>query len=259
MKSVTTFLVPVSFLLMVGCVTEGVPIAQPASSEQAAQANRDLGIGYIEQNRPDLAIESLERALDLEPRSAETQSAIAVAYDMTRDFELAEQHHRRATQLAPANPNIQNSYAVFLCRQSRWQDAAPYFQRAVANSGRVSPVSILNNAGTCALASGDLAGAESQFRSALQLEPDNAVALRGMINVSIRSEDYLNGRAFFQRLERSTMLQAPDLLSCYVIETRLGDTAAAGDCETRLQREFAGSSTLRQLRDFQQNASARVQ
>ena len=75
-----------------------------------------------------------------------------------------------------------------------------------------------------------------------------------MVDVSIRTENYLQGRAFFQRLERGTTLQANDLLSCYVIETRLGDATAAGDCATRLQREFPGSPALRQLRTLEQNA-----
>ena len=255
MKSATFFLVPVSMLLIAGCVTEGVPVTEPASDEVAAQANLDLGIGYLEQNRPELAIESLSRAIELQPRSADAQSTIAVAYDMAGDTALAEEHHRRATQLAPSEPDTQNRYAVFLCRQNRWQDAQPYFQRAVANAGREGPASILNNAGTCALAAGDTEGAEAQYRATLDLDPANVDALRGMIDLSIRSEDYLQGRAFFQRLERGTILQPTDLLSCYAIETRLGDTAAANDCATRLQREFPGSPAIRQLRTLQQNAN----
>jgi len=254
MKSLTTFLVPVSLSFMAGCVTEGVPVAEPASDEVAAEANTDLAIGYIEQGRPELAIPSLERALDLEPRSVAAHSTIAVAYDMTGDVELAEEHHQRATELAPSDANTLNRYAVFLCRQNRWPDAAPYFRRAVTNIGRESPVSILNNAGTCALAAGDLAAAETQFRATLDLEAANVDALRGMVDVSVRGENYLNGRAFWQRLERSTPLQAPDLLSCYVIETGLGDETAAGDCGARLQREFPGSAAQRQLRNLQQNA-----
>lgn len=254
MKSVTTFLVPVSLLLIGGCVTEGVPVAEPASDEVAARANIDLAVGYIEQGRPELAIPIAERALELEPRSTDAHSTIAVAYDMTGDSELAEEHHRRATQLAPSDANTQNSFAVFLCRQNRWQEAAPYFQRAVANAGRESPVSFLNNAGTCALAGGDLAAAEAQFRAALDFEAANVVALRGMVDVSIRGENYLPGRAFWQRLERSAPLLAPDLLSCYVIETGLGDNTAAGECAQRLQREFPGSPALRQLRNLEQNA-----
>ena len=254
MKSVTTFLVPVSLLLIAGCVTEGVPVLEPASDEEAARANVDLAIGYIEQGRPELAIPILERALDLEPRSADAHSTIAVAFDMTGDPELAEEHHRRATQLSPSEPNTQNRYAVFLCRQNRWQDAAPYFERAVANLGRVSPVSVLNNAGTCALAAGDLAAAEAQFRAALEIEDANVDSLRGIVGVFIRAENYLLGRAFWQRLEQSATLQAPDLLSCYVIESELGDETAASDCATRLQREFPGSPAVRQLRNLEQNA-----
>jgi type IV pilus assembly protein PilF len=255
MKIFPSILVPVSFLFMAACVTEGVPVAEPASDEEAARANLDLAIGYIEQGRPELAIPSLDRALELEPRSADAHSTIAVAYDMTGDPELAEEHHRRATQLAPSEPNTQNRYAVFLCRQNRWQDAEPYFRRAVANLGRESPASILDNAGTCALAAGDLPAAEAQYRAALQANEADVQALRGMVEVSIRADNLLQGRAFYQRLERGATLQATDLLSCYVIESGLGDAAAANACAARLEREFPGSPAVRQLRELQQNAN----
>jgi type IV pilus assembly protein PilF len=255
MKTVTFILVPVSFLFVAGCVTEGLPVAEPASPEVAARANLDLGIGYLEQNRPELAVEPLQRAIDQQPRSADAHSALAVAYDMQQEYELSDEHHRRATQLAASNPNIQNAYAVSLCRQNRWADAAPYFQNAVDSIGRDSPVSILNNAGNCAATAGDFAAAEAQFRAAMQVDNANPVALRGLIDVSIRAENYLQGRAFWQRLERSTNLQAADLLSCYVIETRLGDEAAAGACASRLQQEFPGSPTLAQLRNFERDAN----
>jgi type IV pilus assembly protein PilF len=253
MRIVTSVLMFCCLLGTAGCVTEGVPIAEPASDEEAARANLAVGIGYLQDNKPEFAIPALERSIELQPRSADAQSTIALAYDMTGDFELAEQHHRRAAQHAPSEPNTQNRYAVFLCRQNRWPDAEPHFESAVANMGRASPVSVLVNAGTCATSAGDLAAAEGQFRAALQVEPANVAALRGMVDVSIRGEDYLPARGFWQRLERAIPLEAQDLLSCYVIETSLGDQAAAGGCADRIRREFPGTPAQRQLRDLEQN------
>ena len=61
------------------CVTEGGFEPTPASDEEAAQANLNLGVGYLRQGRPDVAIEALQRALDLNPRLANAHSAIAAA------------------------------------------------------------------------------------------------------------------------------------------------------------------------------------
>lgn len=255
MKTVTLGTLIVSLLLIGGCVTEGAPRNEPASPEEAARANLALGARYITEGRPDIAIDALERAVELQPRFADAHSTLAVAYDMAGDYDLAEEHHRRATQLASSEPNTQNRFAVFLCRQNRWADARPYFQRAVDNIGRSNPIEITNNAGNCALNAGDLVAAETYFRTTLNVDGGNVVALRGMVDALIRSDNYLNARAFWQRLDGRGALQAQDLLSCYRIETSLGDERSARSCADRLQREFPSSPALDQLRNLQADAN----
>ncbi len=170
------------------------------------------------------------------------------------------QHHRRATQLAPSDPIPQNAFAVFLCRQDRWEDARPFFERAIGNSDGNRPERFMLNAATCARSAGDLEAAEALYRATLDIDPVNPDALRGMVDVSIRTGDHLAGRAFWQRLEQSTAqasspLLAEDLLSCYIIETGLGDGRAAADCADRLRNQFPGSQALRQQRELEQNGS----
>lgn len=250
MKFSTYPFISLTVMLLAGCVTvtDGVAPARPATNQEQAEANLALGVGYLQQERPDLAIEALVRAIDFQPRLADAHSAIALAYDQTGEAELAEEHHRRAAQLEPANPSVQNSYAVFLCRQNRWTDARPYFQRAISNAGSSSPVRTMVNAATCARESGDLESAEGFYRAVLDIEIANAAALRGMIELSVRANNYQSGRAFWQRLDQSTTVESQDLLFCYVIERELEADRAAQECAARLQREFPQSAALRQLR-----------
>lgn len=253
MKLATLGIVVVGTLLCSGCVTEGVTPLQPAPAREQAEANLALGIGYIQEERPDLAIEALGRAIDLQPRLADAHSLIGIAYDQTGSFDLADDHHRRAVQLAPSNADIQNRYAVFLCRRNRWQDAEPYFNRAVSTDN-ASRLTITLNAARCARGAEDFEAAGGYFRSALELDPANVDALRGAMDVSIRSSNFINGRAFWQRLERVAAIQAEDLLSCYVIEVELRDQAAAQICANRLRQEFPGSPVLNQLRELERDA-----
>ena len=254
MKLATLGITVVGALLGAGCVTEGVSTMEPASDEEQAEANLALGIGYIQEERPDLAIEALERSIALQPRMAVAHSMIALAYDQTQAYSLAEEHHRRATQLASGNADVQNGYAVFLCRRNRWEDAEPYFDRAIAVSNNVSPINVMMNAAACARGAEDFDAAARFFRAALDVDPLNVEALRGAMNVSIRSANFISGRAFWQRLDRATSLQAEDLLSCYVIEVELRDQTAAQSCASRLRQEFPGSPVLNQLRELERNA-----
>ncbi len=249
---------PVSILIaatiaLSGCVTEGSIAPEPASEAEQAEANLALGIGYLREQRPDLAIDALQRAIDIQPRLADAHRTIAIAYDQTEEFDLAEQHHRRATQLAPRDADTQNGYAVFLCRQNRWDDAEPFFERAIDALRGSAVLTPVMNAATCSLSAGDLEATEAYLRRALDTDGSNVAALRGMVDVSIRTANYFQGRAFWQRLERSAQIQAEDLLSCYVIERQLNSEEAATACATRLEREFPGSPVLSQLRDFERD------
>jgi type IV pilus assembly protein PilF len=250
MKSIAAALVVATWLT--GCVTEGGLALEPASAEEQARANLAVGIGYLQEERPDFAIEALQRAIAIDPRMADAHSTIAVAYDQAGEPDLAEEHHRRATQLAPAVPGIQNSFAVYLCRQNRWADAQPYFERAIVNA-EDGGMRYMINAATCARAAGQPGTSETFYRSALDINARSVDALRGMIDVSIQQQNLLQGRAFWQRLEQNSPLVAEDLLSCYVIESGLGDATTARDCADRLQREYPGSAALRRLRELERN------
>jgi type IV pilus assembly protein PilF len=252
-KTQTTGVVLVLALLATGCVTEGGLSLEPQTDEEQARANLAVGVGYLRDGRPDAAIDALQRALNIDPRMADAHSAIAIAFDQTGEAGLAEEHHRRATQIAPTDSNPQNAFAVFLCRQNRWSEARPFFDRAIANSQDNRPDRYMLNAATCSRTAGDLASAEFYYRGTLGVDVANVDALRGMIDLLITAENYLNGRAFWQRLERAAPLQAQDLLSCYVIEARLGDELAARDCADRLRSEYPGSPELRQQRQLEQN------
>jgi type IV pilus assembly protein PilF len=242
-------------VLNVGCVTEGVVRSQPASDEEQSQANLALGASYVREGRADLAVDPLLRAIEAEPRNSEAHSVLAIAYDQTGSTDLAEEHHRRAAQLAPRSADIQNRFAVYLCRQNRWTDAAPSFRLAIDASERAASLPTIINAASCARGAGDLEAAESFFREALDVDARNADALRGMVETSIRQSDYIQGRAFWQRLESSIPLRAEDLLSCYIIETAMNATAAAEACAERMPQEFPGSPVLPQLRRLQANGN----
>lgn len=237
--------------LLQGCISTGGP--PPVSDDDAAQANLNLGTAYLRQGRPELALENLERALEYDPRHADTHSTIALAYDQLEEPDQAETHYRRATELAPGNAVAQNLYAVFLCRHDRWEDAERYFARAANNPRYPTPAAALTNAGTCARGAGDTEAAERYFRAALERDPTYADALSSMMELSFRQGEYLAARAFMQRHSNVRPPDARQLWLCFRIERALGDTDAAQACETQLESDFPESSELVQLREFERD------
>jgi type IV pilus assembly protein PilF len=248
-----SWIATVAVVLLAGCVTEGPRPTEPASDDEAAMANLNLGVGYLQQGRPDAAVDALERALSLNPRLVDAHSTIALAYDQLDDPEQAETHHRRATQLDPDDPDAQNRYAVFLCRYNRWSDAERYFERAIDSPRYPNRQLAMLNAATCARSANALETAERYLRMVLDEEPDNVAALEGMVDLSIRGGDYLQARAFVQRLLSATRPEASHLLYCFVVEDQLGDDSAASACATDLRTRFPDSSEVRRLTELQRD------
>jgi len=229
----------------------GGNVNERGGDDAAAVANMNLGAGYLRQGRHDLAIERLLRALDQDPRLANAHSTIAIAYDQIGSAEDAENHYRRATQLEPDNPAAANSYAVFLCRQDRWSDAAPYFRRAASNRAYTTPEVALTNAGVCARDAGEAEQAQEFFRAALTENPAYPDALTNMMDMAYRSGNYMQARAFVQRYLDAQPPTAAVLWMCFNIETQLADRGAADDCAAQLRSGFQGSPELVQLEERQ--------
>ena len=237
--------------LIEACHKEVTTGEKPPTEHEAAVANVNLAAGYINQGRPELAIERLQRAIKQDPKLADAHSTIALAYDVLGSAEDAETHYKKATQLEPDNSSAANSYAVFLCKHNRWKDAEPYFKRATANLKYQTPEVAYTNAGTCALNAGERAKAEENFRAALTRNPMYADALENMLDMSYQDKNYLQARAFLQRFRDAKPATAEVLWMCFNIEDKLNNHDAANRCAAQLREGFPGSPEVAQLQNLQ--------
>jgi type IV pilus assembly protein PilF len=241
-------------LICQGCVsTTSSSSGIPESTDDAAMANLNLGIGYLRQGRPEIAIDVLSRALEFNPRLTDAHSTIAVAYDQLGRTDEAEEHYQQAARLAPNNPGAANSYAVFLCRSNRWENAEPYFLRAAENQAYSTPEAALANAGVCARNAGELEKAESYFRSSLARNSTYPDALFHLTDLSYQSQNYLQARAFMQRALDASFESAELFWLCVQIEQELNSLEHAQQCATQLKEGFPESAQAAQLFQIERN------
>jgi len=236
-----------------GCVTSSSVSSQGA--EDAALANLNLGVAYLRQGRPEVALANLQEALEYDPRLMAAHSTIAIVYEQLQQPALAEEHYRRAMQLGPEDGSAANSYAVFLCRNGRWTEAERYFRRAADSPRYPTPEAALTNAGVCARGAGDLAAAERYLREALTRNDGFPDALYNMADLSYQSQDYLAARAFTQRYLSGAAGSPEILLLCVRVERQLGGDDAAAQCAAQLRTGFPNSAEVTQLNATERNES----
>jgi Flp pilus assembly protein TadD len=115
---------------------------------------RDKGLGAE-------AEADLREAIRLDDKLAEAHAALAIAYDLGRQFEQSEPEHRRAVELAPRNARYLNNLGFSLFLRGKLSDAITFLGRAA----RLDPTNrrVRSNLGFAYAGTGDLRHAAHEF------------------------------------------------------------------------------------------------
>lgn len=239
-------------LALAGCVTTSSrpEPTTPASSEDAAQYNMQLGISYLRQNNLPAARDKLEKALEQDPGLATAHAALGVVFERLEDPAGAEQHYRRAVELDGSDPDNLNALAVFTCsRKQKPKEALKLFDRAIAIPLSVKTANrtmLYTNAGTCAKQL-DLARSEAYLRGALAQDPKFPDALYQLADVSLERGNALQARGFIERYLAAGKPTPAALWLGVRIEQALNDPAAARRYGDQLRSTFPESPETRLL------------
>lgn len=244
--------------LVAGCATP-----QPArnssgdgmnrvSPVRAAEVNTRLGIGYLERDQVQLAIEKLETALENDPSHTPAYLTLGMIYEQLGDPQKAGEYYRQAARLAPEDGATQNAYAVHLCRRGRFEEAERHFRAAMEDPFYSTPEVAYGNAGACARRANDPEQAEAFLREALEIDADYSDALFQLAELHLQRGEPFRARAFLQRLESVNEPDAAMLILGYRIEQGLDNPGQAEQYAARLERQFPESSQARELRSLRQ-------
>jgi type IV pilus assembly protein PilF len=210
-----------------------------ASGDQAAAAVQvRLGQGYLAEGELETARDRLQRALELDPRSVDAHTLMALLQERIGRPSVAERYYRRAFELKPDDGSVNNNYGTFLCGTGRYAESQQHFERALADPFYRTPELAYANAGFCALKSGDRERGEQLLRAALELEPRNLGALFELARLNFDKGDLMRARAFLQRYEAASEPDPEALDLGARIEQRIGNQAAAARYRDALQTQF---------------------
>jgi Flp pilus assembly protein TadD len=130
------------------------------------------GTIYREQGLVAEAKADLERAVELDSKSAPAHSALAVLLDTVGDGAKALEHHQRAAAIEPRNPGYLNNLGFSLFARGKPREAIPVLHEALRSAP--ADARIRNNLGFAYAAAGDFAQAAAQFeRGGTQAEARN--------------------------------------------------------------------------------------
>lgn len=223
--------------VITGCVG-GRGASDAKDPERAAGIYADLGLGYLQQEKLDLALDKLQRALEMQSDHPAANHYIAEVYNRMGETEKADHYFKKAVELNEQNPMVLNNYGAFLCNQRKFEAAESYFLRAAKTPRYRTPELVYENIGLCAHRINNNAKAEEYFRKALQMRADLPKSLLQMAALSYESKQNLQARAFLQRFH-SVNAQTPYSLALGIkIEQAQGDMRAVAGYRDALQKQY---------------------
>jgi type IV pilus assembly protein PilF len=237
-------------LLVTACASTGPQPSQSSDSEPA-QVNLQLGIGYLQNGRYDVAREKLQRALQFDPRLAEAENALGVMYEQLGDSGLSERHYQRALEIKPDYLLAKMNLGRLLCANGQIPRGQQLFLEAAADRRLEETEIAYTGAGVCAQLGGDLAQAERYYRQALEV---NSFAPPPLLELArLKHDQGRNGEArdLLQRYHKRASFSPASLQLAIAIETALGNTVMRDEYAQLLRSRFANSNEARQLVNLQ--------
>lgn len=237
-------------LLLAGCVTTTTTTntANPdADQGDAADLNYQLGARYLRNGNYELARDRLLLSIKLDPKNAVAHYTLALTYEQLENMRLASESYENAINIAPRDFNVQNAYAVFLCKNGEYDEARKHFDRAIRVIENDNSEITMTNAGVCMMQKPDHELAEEYFRMALDRKSNYGEALLQLSLLKFSTEDYLGARAFLQRYLGTNIPTADILYLGVQIEEQLGDERARMDYSDQILRDFPQSPEARRI------------
>lgn len=206
-----------------------------------ARIHTELGANYFQRQQYPVALEELREAIRVDPKYGLAYSVLGMVHADLGETGKADAAFQQAISVAPSEGDIRNNYGSYLCRQNRSKEGLEQFDAALRQPLYQTPHLALENAGFCALASGQLKAAEGYFARLTQFAPMSSRGYQGLAAIAMKTSRFDEVRKQV-RMAMSTQPITPDLLYFGVCaERQLGDRVAEDNYLQLLKSRFGES------------------
>lgn len=216
--------------LLAGCTTTSsvtsrtmtsanTKISQDKDRREAALENYiQLGIGYLRNDEREQARANFRRALDIDSRAPTAHNGMALLYQLSREFELAEKHFQQAIAYDSGFTQGRNNYAVFLVHRGRLEEAYQQLLVAVNDLDYPNRGQLFLSLGEVASGLGKKAEAVTAWQRAIGINPRAALPYLSLAEVSFDEGDYPKAKAYLDQYSRLSKPTASSLWLAVRIE-----------------------------------------
>ncbi len=170
--------IPVALAFLVSA--DPVTARSKSDNEMDAQRYYRLGQTQFDQGKTLQAIESLKKALSIDPKLAEAHDYLGLIYLEQSDPRKAAKHLEKAVSINPYFTEAHNTLGVAYKELKKYDRSMEEFETALKDKTYSTPEKIYLNIGYLHLERGKIPEATRSFEQALRIKPDY---LRGMLGL----------------------------------------------------------------------------
>jgi type IV pilus assembly protein PilF len=220
-------------------------MSETHSARNRARIHAELGAAYYGAGRYAVAIEELQEALKADPAYVPAINQLGLVYLALGQEPQAMAQLERALKIDPNDSSVNNNYGMLLCQRGREKDGLRHLRKVLADPLYPLPAAANVNAGICFKNSGDFEQAETTFRKALALSPNQPQALYHLADLAFARGDFAAARDLITRHAQLTDADAEALWLAARIENRLGNRNALASYGAQLNRRFPNAAQTR--------------
>lgn len=220
-----------------------------SEARNRARVHAELGAAYFQAGNPAVALEELRVALDSDPSYFPAYSIRGLVRASLKENDRAEEDFRRAMDLAPNDPEVNNNYGWYLCESGRPRQSIAYFLQALKNPLYETPERAYTNAGTCALRAGDKDEAQGYLLKALQFSRDGGSLPRILLAGLFHQQGKLDEARVYLS-EAMKLMGAPTAEALWLgirIERKLGNRLAESSYAAQLRTRHPASAEYQEF------------
>ena len=211
--------------------------------DRRAAVRMELAAGYFSRGQAETALDEIKLALAAKPDLGSAYSLRGLIYASLGENQLADESFARALQINPRDADTLHNRGWTLCQRNRFDEAERQFEQALALPNYRDPLRTWLAQGVCQARAGKLEQAERSIQRAYELDPGNPTTALNLSEVLYRRGDYERARFYIRRVNgQSDLSNAQTLWLALRIERRIGNRNGAEDLGRQLRNRFPQAS-----------------
>jgi type IV pilus assembly protein PilF len=221
---------------------EIVTASDQSDADKRSRVRLELAAAYFSRGQGTTALDEVKQALVAKPDSPDAYNLRGLIYASLNQPKLAEESFQRALQLNPRDAETMHNYGYFLCQQKRFAESNVQFTAALAQPQYKDTARTLLTLGICQARSGDWVSAERSLLRSYELDPANPTTAYNLGDVLYRRGEVGRARFYVNRINTlADQSNAQTLWLAARIEQRAGNLAGVQTFGRQLRERFPQS------------------